>query len=509
MKKKLLLFCATLSTGWLYAQQHPNIILFLVDDMGWQDTSVPFWDETTPLNRIYKTPNMERLAAMGAKFTDAYACPVSSPSRVSLMTGANVAQHKVSNWTLYRDKSTDSPSKTLTFETWNCNGFSPQALTNAFHAVALPQVLKDNGYMTCMVGKAHFGALGTPAENPLNIGFDYNIGGHAAGAMGSYLGEENYGNKVKGQRTEPWGVPSLEAYHGSDVFLTEALTREASRLVDTALAARKPFFLYMSHYAVHAPFAADKRFYQRYLDMGLTPNEAKYATLVEGMDKSLGDLMDLVEQKGIADNTVIIFMSDNGGYSVGRGGEAAQRNFPLRGGKGACFEGGIREPMIVYWKGVTQPGSVNKTPVIVEDFYPAILEMAGIKKYRPVQKIDGKSFVKALKKGTMDVKRPLYFHYPNSWGERREDVGVPQSAIRKGGWKLVHNYEIGKNELYNLKEDISERHDLIGDSRYQKIARTLAKDLSDYLRKNESNMPVSRATGSRVAYPDEVLEIKK
>lgn len=509
MKKELLLFCATLATGGLYAQQRPNIILFLVDDMGWQDTSVPFWDEMTPLNRIYKTPNMERLAAIGTKFTEAYACPVSSPSRVSLMTGANVAQHKVSNWTLYRDKSTDSRSETLTFGDWNYNGFSPEPLTNAFQAVSLPQILKDNGYMTCIVGKAHFGALETPAADPLNIGFEYNIAGHAGGTMGSYLGEENYGNKVKGGLTKPWGVPSLEAYHGSDVFLTEALTREAAKLVDTALAAHKPFFLYMSHYAVHVPFAADKRFYQKYLDMGLTPSEAKYAALVEGMDKSLGDLMDLMEQKGIADNTVIIFMSDNGGYTIGRGGEQAQRNFPLRGGKGACFEGGVREPMIVYWKGVTQPGSVNKTPVIVEDFYPAILEMAGVKKYHTVQKIDGKSFVKALKKGTTDVNRSLYFHYPNSWDGRREDVGVPQSAIRKGDWKLIHYYESGKNELYNLKEDISERHDLIGDSRYRKITRTLAKDLGGYLRKNGSNMPVSRATGKRVAYPDEVSDVKK
>lgn len=484
-------------------EKHPNIILFLVDDMGWQDTSEPFWDSITPLNKIYHTPNMERLARQGVKFTNANACPVSSPSRVSLMTGANVAQHQVSNWTLNKDKPTDSPNKLLSFQKWNYNGISPTpGDKNAFYAKCLPQILSENGYLTCIVGKAHFGALNTSAENPLAIGFDLNIAGHAAGAMGSYLGEENYGNKTKGGYTPPWGVPDLEAYHGTDIFLTEALTREASKLIDTALAGQKPFFLYMSHYAVHAPFAADKRYYQKYIDKGMTPTEARYATLLEGMDKSLGDLMDLVEKRGIADNTIIIFMSDNGGYSVGRGGEAAQRNYPLRGGKGACYEGGIREPMIVYWPGITQANTVNATPVIIEDFYPSILEMAGIKKYKTPQHIDGISFVKNLKKGKGNPDRPLYFHYPNNWGERQEDVGIPQSAIKKGRWKLVHNYEDGKNQLYDLQTDISEKHDLAGQAEYQKITATLAKELSDFLRKNNANLPVWKSNGNPCAYPD-------
>ena len=486
-----------------HTPKQPNIILFLVDDMGWQDTSEPFWDSITPLNKIYHTPNMERLAAQGMKFTNANACPVSSPSRVSLMTGTNVAQHQVSNWTLYKDKSTDSPSKTLTFEGWNYNGISPVAnYKNAFYAKCLPKILSENGYLTALVGKAHFGALETPAENPLAIGFDMNIAGHAAGAMGSYLGEENYGNKKKGEYTAPWGVPNLESYHGTDIFLTEALTREASKLIDTAMHKQKPFFLYMSHYAVHAPFAADKRYYQKYIDKGMQPNEARYATLVEGMDKSLGDLIDLVEKRGISDNTIIIFMSDNGGYSVGRGGESAHRNYPLRGGKGACFEGGIREPMIVYWPGVTKPKTINTAPVIIEDFYPAILEMAGIKKYQTPQHIDGQSFVKTIKKGKADNQRSLYFHYPNNWGERREDVGIPQSAIKKGDWKLIHDYETNKNELYNLKSDISEKHDLINEAKYQKIAMSLAKELSDYLKKNQSTLPIEKATGKPCLYPD-------
>ena len=483
--------------------ERPNIILFLVDDMGWQDTSEPFWDSVVPQNRIFHTPNMERLARQGMKFTHAYACPVSSPSRVSLMTGANVAQHQVSNWTLERNKSTDAPHRTLDFGTWNYNGITPeQGIENAFYAKCLPQVLSDNGYLTMMVGKAHFGALTTPAADPLTIGFDYNIAGHAAGAMGSYLGEENYGNREKGGYTEPWGVPDLEAYHGTDMFLTEALTLEAAKLIDTALQQEKPFFLYMSHYAVHAPFKADKRFVQKYLDRGMSRNEAMYAAIVEGMDKSLGDLMDLTEERGIADNTIIIFMSDHGGYTVGRGGEAAQRNYPLRGGKGSCFEGGIREPLIVYWNGVTEANSVNTTPVIIEDFFPTILDMAGVRKYDTPQHIDGKSFVPNLKSGKGNAQRTLYFHYPNYWGEFREDIGVPQSAIIEGDWKLVHYYESGKNELYNLKEDIHERHDLSGEPGNAKRVQRLASKLSDYLRSYNANMPSEKATGQRCPYPD-------
>ncbi|MEG1400911.1 sulfatase [Bacteroides sp.] len=486
------------------AQEKPNIILFLVDDMGWQDTSVPFWTERTVLNDTYRTPHMERLAAKGVKFTQAYACPVSSPSRVSLLTGANVAQHQVSNWTLYKDKGTDKPHKLLTFGEWNYNGLSPvQDYPHAFYAKCLPLLLKENGYRSCIIGKAHLGAIDAPAADPLTIGFDYNIGGHAAGAMGSYLGENNYGNKEAGTWTKPWGVPSLEAYHGSDIFLTEALTREGCKFMEKSVADKQPFFLYMSHYAVHAPFVADKRFYQYYIDKGLSEKEAQYASLVEGMDHSLGALMDCLERAGVAENTIILFMSDNGGYSVGRGGEAAQRNYPLRGGKGACFEGGIREPMIAYWPGITRPGTENATPVIIEDFFPTILEMGGVKEYQTPQRIDGVSFVKALKKGkTLTKERPLYFHYPNNWGEQREDVGLPQSAIRKGDWKLIHYYETGINELYKLKEDISEKNNLIKDKRYAKKGASLAKELSNYLKKNKANLPYFKETGLSVPYPD-------
>ena len=396
-----------LLSGNAMAQRKPNIILFLVDDMGWQDTSLPFWKDTTDLNRIYETPNMERLAERGVMFTHAYACSISSPSRVSLFTGANAAQHKVTNWTLKKDTPTDRKDAVLEFEAWNYNGLCPEAgLEHSFYAKCLPQLLRENGYATMMVGKAHFGSMGTPAANPLTIGFDYNIAGHAAGAMGSYLGEEGYGAKSDPERAAVWAVPDLEQYHGTDTFLTEALTLEAKSLLDKVTGQSKPFFLYMSHYAVHAPFGTDRRFYQKYADKGLSHKEAQYAALLEGMDKSLGDLMDYVDEKGIADNTVIIFMSDNGGYTIGR----HDKNYPLSEGKGSLKEGGIREPMIVCYPHVAKPSTINDTPVIIEDFFPTLLEIAGVCDYRTPQHIDGISFLKQIKGHAGDKERALFFH---------------------------------------------------------------------------------------------------
>jgi len=347
----------------LPAVERPNIVLFLVDDMGWQDTSVPFHTETTEFNRRYRTPNMERLAARGMKFTQAYACAVCSPSRISLMTGLNAARHRVTNWTLRKNATNDRRHPTLEFPQWNVNGLSPVAgIENTVHAKALPAYLQAAGYRTIHAGKAHFGAVGTPAEDPCAIGFDVNIGGHAAGGPGSFLGTQNFSAVWrKGDRI--WDVPGLEKYHGKDVFLTEALTLESVAAIDQAVADRKPFFLYMSHYAVHVPFAEDRRFYQKYRQAGLDPKEAMYAAMVEGMDKSLGDILDRVDHHGLSDNTIVLFMSDNGGLSVhGRGGKRNTHNQPLSSGKGSAHEGGIRVPMI---GSVSGPASPSPGPVAI------------------------------------------------------------------------------------------------------------------------------------------------
>ena len=313
-------------------KNNPSIIVFLVDDMGWQDTSVPFWEKPTEFNKRYRTPNMERLAKEGLKFTNGYAFPVCTPSRVSLITGVNPARHHITHWTSPNaNVNTDYPDTTLNFVPWNIQGMSPVAgVENTFHATPLPALLKNAGYYTILSGKAHFASTGTPAGDPKNVGFDVNIAGSSIGHPASYYGESNYDRPVNGKPNRN-AVPGLEAYHGTHTFLSDALTIEALKALEKPVNEKQPFFLYLSHYAVHTPILPDPRFVDRYLKMGLDSIEANYASLVEGMDKSLGDVMDFLEKQHLADNTVIFFLSDNGGLSTAplRGGQGYTHNLPL------------------------------------------------------------------------------------------------------------------------------------------------------------------------------------
>jgi arylsulfatase A-like enzyme len=488
----------------------PNIVMFLVDDMGWQDTSVPFWSHKTPFNERYRTPNMEKLAGRGMIFTQAYACSVCSPTRVSLMTGMNAARHRVTNWTLERNKPVDGTSAILSYPDWNFNGVQPaDSIPHSAYATMLPEVLRANGYFTIHCGKAHYGAIGTPSDNPLNCGFDINIAGHAAGGPGSYLGTENFGNREKGAYTAPWGVPGLEKYHGDTIFLTEALTREALKSLDKARSTGKPFYLYMAHYAVHIPLYADPRFFERYLDMGLNESEARYASMVEGMDKSLGDIMDYLEKNGLSDNTIILFMSDNGGFSLRpRAGELHTHNSPLNSGKGSAYEGGIREPMIVSWPGKVKYSTRCNDYLIIEDFFPTILEMAGVRKYSTVQHVDGRSFLPMLTgNGHASAGRDLFWNFPNNWGPTGPGIGAT-ATIRSGDWKLIYFYEDEHFELYNIPGDISEKFNVAGENR-EKVSE-LAGRLGKYLRSAGGQRPYFKSTGKAVPWPDEaVLQAQK
>lgn len=491
-------------------QERPNIVLFMVDDMGWQDTSLPFWTEKTPLNERYHTPNMERLARLGVKFTQAYACSISSPSRCSLMTGCNQARHCVTNWTLDYNAMTDERNDVLAMPQWNVNGIQPvEGIERSFPATSLVQILKDNGYHTIHCGKAHFGAIGTPAADPLTMGFEVNIAGHAGGGPADYYGKHRFGHDDKGKPVGKFAIPGLEEYWDKDIFLSEALTQEAIKALEKGKNKKAPFFLYMSHYAVHAPIQADQRFYQKYKDRGLSDTEAAYCTLVEGMDKSLGDLMDYLEKTEQMDNTIIIFMSDNGGLSaLGRTAPLHVQNAPLRSGKGSAYEGGIREPMIVYWKGVAKPNTVNDKYLIIEDFFPSILEMANITDYKTLQPVDGVSFVPLLTgKGDPSAGRALYWNTPNTWiGGNYRQQGIGQTcAIRQGDYKLVYWYLDGKKELYNIREDISEQHDLAGEMP-QRVAE-LSRQLGEYLRSVGAQRPSCKATGKPTLWPDERQEI--
>ncbi len=495
----------------------PNLVVFLVDDMGWQDTSVPFHTEPTPLNRRYHTPHMERLAAQGMKFTQAYAHAICSPTRVSMMTGLHAARHRVTNWTLRFDGSNDRPHRSLDPAPWNVNGLSPvPGIAHTVHARSLPSWLGEVGYRTIHVGKAHFGAIDTPAADPLAIGFDVNVAGHAAGGPGSFYAADHFSatRRAKNPSNDRvWDVPGLERYHGTSLYLTEALTREAVRILEETVAAGQPFFLHLSHYAVHAPIMADPRFVHRYPE--LDPTEAAYASMVEGMDESLGDVLDTLQALGVDDRTVVLFVSDNGGLShVARGGERLTHNAPLSCGKGSAREGGIRVPMLAAWPGVIPGGTACDVPVIVEDFLPTLAEIAGVETTDQTGEqdggaLDGLSLVPlfrdpAARPAAFD--RALVWHQPNHWSIDSHPGYGPHSSIRVGDLKFIHYHapdHAPRFELFDLAHDLGETENLIDER--PDLAQQLADLLQGRLIDLGADRMTVRETGELVAWPGDAL----
>ena len=548
MKPKHLTGLSLLAPAVAFAADRPNIVFFIVDDMGWVDSSVAYGEQVYPNNLRYNTPNMQRLASQGVMLTNAYACPVSTPTRTSLLTGVNAAHSRITNWTsTMRDTPSDATGGAVAMmqsganhdnttrfvrPEWNLNGMSPtEGVENTLYATPLPQLLKEAGYYTIHVGKAHWASAGTPGASPYNMGYVVNITGNVAGMPRSYLSEENYGNTP-----EKWNllaVQNMTEYYGTGIHLTEALTREALKTLDYPIMHDEPFYLYFAHYATHTPIQRDPRFVQKYLDAGMDEGQARYASMVEGVDKSLGDLLDYLDAKGVADDTIIIFMTDNGGNAENKskGGVRFMHNLPLRNGKGSVYEGGVRVPLMVKWKGKVAPATRVNTPVICEDLFPTILQMAGVKNYDVVQEVDGKSLVNLVTKGSklaakatkrgdiadqkaanafvvpesvsgIDPNRTLIFHYPHQWKPYDlEDIDF-LSAVRKGDWKLVYRMRTGKLELYNLKSDIGEQSDL--SSVYPERVKELAAELSSKLRGWNSPMPRLRETGKSIPLPDEL-----
>jgi len=313
------------------ATGHPNIVVFLVDDMGPLDTSVPFMTDADgrpqryPLNDYYHTPSMERLAANGIRFSTFYAMSVCSPTRTSLLTGQNAARHRVTQWIRSEENNRGENGP----PDWRWVGVQDATTT-------LPGVLRTAGYRTIFIGKAHFGPCGQPSEWPDNLGFDVNVAGCSWGQPGSYYGQDGYGH-LKGNKRR--AVPHLEKYHGEETFLSEALTIEAKQQISDAVASGKPFFLDFAHYAVHAPFQSDPRFGEQYKDSGKPKAAQAYATLIEGMDKSLGDILDHLEALGIAENTLVLFLGDNGSDAPLGPTHEHNSSFPLRAKKGTHYEG--------------------------------------------------------------------------------------------------------------------------------------------------------------------------
>ena len=473
----------------------PNIVVFLVDDMGWQDTSVPFHTERTPFNDLYHTPSMERMASRGVRFTQAYSAAVCSPTRVAIMTGQNPARHRVTNWTLRPNQ--DSSGKTERLgppKGWRMEGLQPGV-------PILPELLRSVGYVTIHAGKAHWGAQGTPGSDPKKLGFDVNIAGHCAGAPASYQGLQSFAKPKK----STWDVPGLSRFKGKDIHLTEATTIAAMDAVRKAVQRKRPFYLYLAHYAVHTPLQPHRPYIDRYKRLGLDPAEARYASMIEGMDASLGQVFNTLEALGVAEETLIVFASDNGGLSavargktpIGTGRDT--HNAPLRAGKGSAYEGGTRTPFMVSWARpveghalqstipVAQNAS-NATPIMIEDLFPTVLSWADV----DAPDGDGRDLTGFLaSEGTdEDMRRPLLFHYPHKWGPKGY---MPHSSLRIGDWKMIYFYEDRRWELYNLKDDLSEKVNLATAERSQ--LERMAKQLIQKLKDRDALYPTVLETG--------------
>jgi arylsulfatase A-like enzyme len=434
--------------------KQPNIVLFFVDDLGWQDVSEPFHSERTPWNERYDTPNVERLCREGTKFPHAYAHPVCTPSRVSLMTGMAAARHRVTHWTLNAGEPSDRQRQGMLRPDWNTSGLSNDPATpKAVCAETLAHRLKSAGYHTVLVGKSHLGAVGTPGANPRNLGFDVNVGGHAAGAPSSYLAKKSF---LRRPNDTLWQPPGLSFYHGRDRFLTDVLTDEALAKVNAAHSREEPFFLYLTHYAVHTPLDPDDRFVGEYRKAGLSEPEARYAALVRGMDHSLGRVLDWLDEQSLADNTIVVFTSDNGGLSaLARGGKKHTHNSPLKSGKGSAYEGGVRVPFAIRWPGHIAKDQSNTLPIQLEDLMPTLCDLANVNPNCP----DGRSFARTLA-GKPQIAHPLFFHHPHYWGATGPGI-EPFSAVRHGDLKYIWFYKPARGELYDVVRDVGETNDLI------------------------------------------------
>lgn len=433
--------------------QRPNVVFFLVDDLGWADLACYG-------NRFHETPNIDRLASEGVRFTDAYAASaVCSPTRASIMTGKYPARLKITDWipgVIFPQAKLSTPG--IRYEL-------------PLEETTLAEALQANGYHTLHVGKWHLGEK--EQYWPLQQGFIENIGGHSKGAPGSY-----FHPYAKVTPETDWSVKNLPPGGQEGDYLTDRLTNEALELLDQYHQSEDPFFLYMSYYTVHTPLEAKPDYIQKYEQkkgqMVLQRENTTYASMIQSLDESVGRILNKLEELEVADNTLVIFFSDNGGLVEYDG------NAPLREGKGFYYEGGIREPLIVRYPGKIAPKSIQETMVSSIDFYPTILEACQIDL---ATSVDGRSLWPLLTNSTPGLNRAMFWHYPHYHTPQRPPTG----AVRFGNFKLLEFYEDARIELYDLSTDIGEKKDL--SSVMPEKAAELRRLLLDWRKEVDADMP--------------------
>jgi arylsulfatase A-like enzyme len=450
----------------------PNFVFILVDDLGWTDLG-------SFGSSFYETPNIDRLASEGLRFTGAYAAaPVCSPTRASIMTGKYPARLGTTDY--FGAPQPDDVDKHWTRDKPLCP--APYRDSLPLEEVTLAEALREAGYATFFAGKWHLGGEGFSPEDQ---GFDVNKGGWASG--GPYGGNRYF---------SPYGNPKLEDGPEGE-HLPARLAAETCRFIE----GRKdgPFFAFLSFYSVHTPLLARQDLEEKYeakarstqggepewgtegeRRVRLVQNHAVYAGMVEAMDQAVGAVLDKIEDLGLREKTVVVFMSDNGGLSTSEGHPTS--NLPLRAGKGWLYEGGIREPMIIRAPGLTRPGTTSAETVVSTDFYPTILELAGLRS-RPGQHLDGTSLVPLLEGRASLGRTAVFWHYPH-YGNQG---GSPSGAVRIGDEKLIEFFEDDRVELYDIREDIGETRNLAGERPGR--ARELREMLHRWRREVGARMP--------------------
>jgi arylsulfatase A-like enzyme len=472
MKLVALLLLSVAAVGSLRAQTppaatRPNIVFILADDLGWSDLG-------SYGSTFHETPHLDRLAAQGVRFTQAYAASnVCSPTRASILTGRYPARVGITDWIVGRP---DRPDQKLA---------RPPFLHHLpLEEVTLAEVFRTAGYRTGFIGKWH---LGEAAKHfPDQQGFDVNIAGCGKGSPPSYF--------------SPYGIPTLPDGPAGE-HLDERLTREAIDFVSAAAAKRQPFLLYLSHYAVHNPLQAKPELIAKYQTklaarppagpaivehpqdgkVRVVQSHATYAAMVESLDTSVGRLVATLDELGLRENTIIVFTSDNGGLSTAEGSPTS--NLPLRAGKGWAYEGGVREPLIVSWPRHLPVGRTADAIVTSPDFFPTLLDLAGLPA-EPRLHVDGASFAPGLRDPAVrTAERPVFWHYPHYSNQR----GKPHGAVRAGRWKLIEWFEDSRTELFDLSADVAESTDL--SSAQPEVVRVLLGQLRTWRDAVGARMP--------------------
>jgi arylsulfatase A len=425
----------------------PNVVLIVADDLGWTDLGCFGSD-------LYPSPHLDGLARDGMRFTANYsACTVCSPTRAAMLTGKYPARLHITDW--IPGLPPENPKLIVPDFTKHL----------PYEEITLAERLREAGYATASIGKWH---LGGPEYYPTRHGFDLNIAGTDQ-------------PQPRPGYFAPYAIDTIEQGPKGE-YITDRLGEEAVKFIREN--GERPFFLYLPHFAVHTPIQAKQALIERNhsrVKQGLHHTNAAYAAMVESMDQTVGRIRKTLKDIAADDRTIIIFTSDNGGRIP------TTSNSPLRAGKGSCYEGGVRVPLIVYWPQATTAGSVCDVPVITMDLYPTILEMTGLAPAAD-KGLDGVNLVPLLRKTGELPDRALFWHYPHYQHYQQEGT-TPYAAVRRGDWRLIEFYDDHRVELYNLREDPGERENLAASS--PQVVKDLQSELHDWLHAVNAQMPTA------------------